>query len=146
MERAVHCEVKERLGKDISVLKDNKTPAQLLKECFSVSSSESGSKSEPTEGRCAQKSRVKIRTSKTVQLFLISVSIDFFLYSKLIQMCFTFSRLQIFECFTFHYIKMRCCSTKFKCLSISCGPNTKSLLKTRFRASVAFVLFDLEVI
>lgn len=35
----------ERLGKDISIPKDNQTPVQLLQECFSVPSFESGCES-----------------------------------------------------------------------------------------------------
>lgn len=39
---------------------------------------------------------------------------------------------------------MRCCSTKFKHLSVFCGSNPKSLLKTGFRASETFTLCVLE--
>lgn len=81
----------------------------------------------------------------------IFVSIDIFLSCKLIQICFTFHKLHSYltECCKLpHRVivsQVRCCSTNFKHLSILCGSNPKTLLKTRFRASETFTLCELTV-
>lgn len=74
--------------------------------------------------------RDKILKKFKVQLFLILL------------ICQCSHYLSLYCKFPYRAIcsQMRCCSTKFKHLSVFCGSNPKSLLKTGFRASETFTL------